>query len=144
MSLSPMREFHDQLNRLFSEWPLASRTGEWWGQEGSKRWLPPIEVSERDNDVLLKAEIPGIRPEDIHVDVEDNTVVISGETREEQREEKGSVFHSELRYGNFYRRVPLGTRVSPDRAEATCKNGVLTIQIPKAPEAGQRRIPVKT
>lgn len=99
---------------------------------------PSIDVKETDDEIILQADIPGVNREDLDITVEDNVVILKGETkRDETREEKG--YHlSERRYGSFYRTVPLPMEVKSDQATARYRNGVLELRVPKAETAKRR------
>ena len=101
----------------------------------SPRWrglqFPMVNVKQSDQDVIVTADIPGIKEEDINIEVGDTFVDISGERKEETNKEDGDYFHQEVRYGSFARRVPLPTEVKSDKADATIKDGQLLIKIPR-------------
>jgi len=107
---------------------------------GSAGW----ELSETDDEVRVKAELPGMDGEDIEVFIDENNLVIRGE-RKEQKEEKKRNFHvSEMSYGRFSRSIPLPAEVDADQAKTKFKRGVLTLKLPKTDRAREdrKRIPV--
>lgn len=131
----------EAMNRLFEEsfvWPWPERLVP--GRVGSV----PLDVYETEDTVVVKAALPGIKPEDVDITVRENTLVIKGEAKaaEEVREE--NYLRRELRYGAFSREVSLPTMVRADRAEAMCENGILTIKLPKAEEVKPKTIKIKT
>ena len=93
--------------------------------------FPMINVKQSDKEVTLTADIPGIKEEDVNIEVGDTFVDISGERKEEVKKEEEGYFHQEVRYGSFARRIPLPTEVKADKAEATVKDGQLKLVIPK-------------
>lgn len=101
----------------------------------SPRWrgiqFPMVNVKQSDKDVVVTADIPGIKEEDVNIEVGDTFVDISGERKEETKHEDEGFVHQEVRYGSFARRVPLPTEVKADKADATIKDGQLRITIPK-------------
>lgn len=99
---------------------------------------PSIDLRETENEVILQADLPGVNREDLDVTVDENVVIIKGESkRDEIREGKG--YHlTERRYGSFHRTVPLPVEVKADQATARYRNGVLEVRIPKAETAKQR------
>jgi len=99
---------------------------------------PSIDLKETEQEIILHADIPGVNQEDLDITVDENLVILKGETKREQnREEKG--YHlMERRYGSFYRTIPLPIEVKPDQAVAHYKNGVLELRIPKAETVGRR------
>jgi len=111
---------------------LASRAGV----------LPRLDLSESDNEITVRAELPGVKPEDIHVEVTGNVLRLSGEKTEEHSEQSGDTRWSECQYGSFSRMVQLPTAVDADKVDAAFKDGVLTITLPKHPEARPKRVEV--
>jgi HSP20 family protein len=93
-------------------------------------WVPQIETEQRDGRLMVKVDLPGAEPEDIEVDIDDNTLVVSGERRQEQTERRGDVQIRERVYGRFYRAIPLPEGADTSRVEAQLKNGELDIEIP--------------
>lgn len=112
------------------------------------RWLerqagthPSVEVAERADHVLVRADVPGVKPDDIEVRVTRDAVTLRGEVKAEVRDERDGYFHSERRYGSFFRTVPLPVPVHAAGATAHYRHGVLEITIPKAQDdeaAGHR------
>ena len=110
-----------------------------WG--GSQ--LPAIDIAEKDNEFVVKMEVPGCRAEDVDISVHGNILTISGEKKqEEERKEKG-YYYSERSYGSFRRDLTLASEVPPGKIEATCKDGVLTITVPKTEKAKPVKVKVK-
>jgi HSP20 family protein len=103
-----------------------------------------LDVYETENDVVINAAIPGIKPEDIDIAITGDTVSIKGELKQETKVEKANYYRQERRYGAFSRAVSLPVPISADKAEATFKDGVLTLTIPKAEEAKPKTIKIKT
>jgi len=100
----------------------------------------PIDVRETENDYVIHASLPGIRPDDVQITVHGDTLTIRGDVKNEE-EKQGEHWHiRERRSGTFQRSLSLGAPVSSDRAEATFENGVLTLTLPKAEEAKPRQI----
>lgn len=98
---------------------------------------PKIDIVDRDSEVLVKAEVPGVAKADLQVSVSDNTVTIKGETRQEEKEEKGDYFRREMRRGSFSRTVTLPCTVDGTKAKAQFKEGILELTLPKV-EASKR------
>jgi HSP20 family molecular chaperone IbpA len=105
------------------------------------RW-PPIEVFERDHRVVIRAEMPGMRREDVKVRVEDDSLVIEGERKEDREARHEGRFESEWSYGRFARRVRLPAEVDPDQVTARFDNGVLEVTL-NVPAASRREIPIE-
>ncbi len=106
---------------------------------------PEADVVETENDIRVMVEIPGFRPEDVNIEVEDNVLSVSGEKRAVQtKESKQYKWHlSERRFGRFARSFILPRGVEQDQIEAHCENGVLHITVPKSETARRRRIEVR-
>jgi HSP20 family protein len=102
-----------------------------------------LDVHENDNQYVITADIPGVKEEDIEIQLHDDVLTISVETRYEKREEKGAVLLQERRYGKFSRSLRFPVNVNGDAIEADYNNGVLTVTIPKAEEVKPRRITIK-
>ena len=124
-----MRRFSEDMDRAFSGGAL--------GFGGRGLWSPAIDVSEREGNLIVHADLPGLNKEDVKVDVTDDSLTIQGE-RKREHEEKGQGFHrSERSYGSFYRSIPLPPGANTGEARAKFENGVLEISIP-VPAARQR------
>jgi len=109
---------------------------------GYKAW-PAIDVAEEENAIVVRAEVPGCKAEDIDISVYGNTLTISGEKKlEEEKKEKG-YYYVESTYGSFRRELTLATDVDQSKVEATCKDGVLSITLPKAASAKAVKVKVK-
>jgi HSP20 family protein len=103
-----------------------------------------VDVYETDNEIVVKADVPGVEPEDLEVYCTEDGVVLRGESRREQGRDEGGWHRTERRYGRFERQIPLPPGARPDDAQANFRNGVLELKIPKSEEARQRvrRIPI--
>lgn len=93
---------------------------------------PALDVYQTPNEVVVKAALPGLKPEDISIDITGETLTIRGESKAEQKIKKEDYLYQERRYGAFSRSVALPSGLKPDKAEATMEDGVLTLTIPKA------------
>jgi HSP20 family protein len=100
----------------------------------------PLDVTTTANELLIEASLPGIKPEDVEITVENGTLTISGKTAEERRAEEGSYLVQEIRRGTFSRSLTLPNGLEPDKASATFEHGVLTLRIPKAEQVKPRQI----
>ncbi|QIA26570.1 Hsp20/alpha crystallin family protein [Thermaerobacter sp. PB12/4term] len=119
----------------------------WRAFDGEADWAfgqrPSVDVTDAGDKVVVEAEMPGVEPEDIQLDVYEDRVVIRSETRRETRNEGDGYYLMERRFGRFHRVVPLPERVNPEGAQARCRNGVLRVEIPKLQDQGRgRRVPV--
>lgn len=136
-----IQRMHEDLDRMMSEFfgPPARA-------EGAERWTPAMEVEETDSEWILRFELPGVEPEDIDVSVADQVLTVRAQVeREAERRERG-FYRSERHYGRYERSVTLPRGSLPEQARASYRNGLLTIHVPKSPEARERvrRIPVET
>jgi HSP20 family protein len=107
------------------------------------RVWPAIDVAENENAVVVRAEVPGMKPEEIDISVYGNTLTISGEKKEAKEEHGDGFYHVESSYGSFRREVLLPTDVEEGKIEAVCKDGVLSITLPKAEKNKAVKVQVK-
>ena len=111
---------------------------------GRTAWSPTIEVREQNGNYVVRADLPGLKPEDVKVEATDAGLTIEGERKLESKEDKGGVHRSEIQYGYFARVIPLPDGANVDRATAKFENGVLEITIPvPQQETAKRQIPVE-
>lgn len=111
-------------------------------EEGERVFAPVVDVYETDQELVVKAELPGVKKENVEVSIRDNALHIRGEKKEE-KEEKTETYHRVERvYGRFERVVPLPTDVKVESAKAEFKDGVLEIRIPKAEGAKEKKIEI--
>jgi len=109
---------------------------------GYKAW-PAIDVAEEEDTILVRAEVPGCKADDINISVHDNVLTISGEKKlSEEKKEKG-YYHVESSYGSFKRELTLPTDVDQSKIDATCKNGVLSVILPKVEKAKPIKVKIK-
>ena len=101
-------------------------------------WAPKVDVRQRGNELVISADLPGVRPSDIAVEVTEDAVIISGQRDEEKVEDSGDVYKVERKFGAFFREIPLPQGAIVDQARATFKDGVLEISVP-APAAQASR-----
>ena len=128
--------FSNRLSRVFgSAWDTPEFTG---------AWIPAVSVEEAADELLLTAELPGMREEDVTVGIENNILTIRGEKREAREEgDEGHRYHVwERRYGSFQRAFTLPSSIQADAIHAEFDAGVLTVRMPKAPEAKGRTIEI--
>jgi HSP20 family protein len=136
-----MREFQDRINQLFDEtlgrFPVSR-------EESFERiWSPPVDIYENQDNIVLKAELPGMKKEDVSIEVKDNVLTLKGERKQEQETKKENYYRIERAYGKFSRSFTLPSTVKVDDVKATYKDGVLEITLPKVEEAKAKAIPIK-
>jgi HSP20 family protein len=138
----PFREMEEMLDPYSktSDWPF--RGGRSLNTKGSD-WAPRVDISETDAEFCIKAEVPGIKKEDVTINIEDHVLSLHGENKRE-KEEKGEKYHRiERYYGSFSRSFSLPENVDEEKIEAKFKDGLLTLTIPKTEVAKAKTIEVK-
>ncbi len=142
--IDAMRRMSDEMDhtfdRILSSWgfpPLfgSRRQG---GEQAVALWAPRIEVFQKDDQFVIRAELPGLKKDDVEVNITDDAVTIQGQRRDEHEHQEGGFYHTERSYGSFYRSIPLPEGVIGDRADASFENGVLEIRIPSPPAEVRR------
>jgi HSP20 family protein len=108
------------------------------GLQRSETWMPRIEAGQKGDAFIVRADLPGLRKEDVDVEVTENAISIRGERREEREEEREGYWRSEREYGQFHRTIPLPEGVIVDNAQATFRDGVLEVSMPCAPSQANR------
>lgn len=141
-ALSPFDEMERMMDRLFVDFaqrgflsPLTwrGRMADWEPQ------IPRVDVLEREDEVLVRAELPGVQKEGLDVAVRDNTLSIKADMQQEEEEEEGDYYRRELRRGAISRMLALPTEVDGSKAKATFKDGILELTLPKAEHARAHR-----
>jgi HSP20 family protein len=125
-----MRPFH-------MAWPT-------WGEMGASldARVPKVDVIDREGEVVVRAEVPGVEKDDLDVSVSDNAVTIKGKTKREEKEEKGDYYHCEISSAAFARTVPLPSNVDSEKVTARFKDGVLELTMPKVEKAKRRSVKI--
>jgi len=133
------RMFEDFLGRrLRSVWPER-----WWPTTGMEIPTPVVDLYEEKDDIVVKAELPGMEKDNIEVNLLDNRLTIKGEKKKEEEVKREGYYRSERSYGSFVRSLELPSEVQTDKIKAAFKNGVLEIRLPKTEEAKKRETKVK-
>lgn len=130
------REMEDLFGRFTREWP-------WPRWLAEREWTPAVDMVDRKDEVLMRVDLPGLEQKDIEVRIEDGTLTIRGERKEEREEKEASYYCSERWAGLFARSLTLPPGVETDKVKATFRNGVLEIHLPKAPEAKGKAVEIK-
>ncbi len=136
--LAPRVTPFDVFNQAFSQFLRSEGDA----QESTRTWAPAVDILETTEAYVVKAEIPGVAKDAVHVTVENNVLTLKGERKLEKDDVKESYHRIERTYGAFARSFTLPTRVDNDRVEAKFDQGVLTITVPKAAEAKPKRIEI--
>lgn len=130
-----MRRMTEEMGRGFFGAPSSDSGG----------WIPAVEVSQRGGNYTVSAELPGIDPKDVKVEVTGDAIVLEGQRESQKNEERGGLHVSERRYGSFYRSIPLPEGANAEQARARFENGMLEITVPVQEQNAQRRqIPIES
>lgn len=144
---SIMRRMMEDMDRMFFDFAGGGLPDTWSGAAGAERgtWAPQIETFRRGDQLVVRADLPGMKKENLNVEVEDDTLLISGERQDEFKEERDDFYRSERSYGRFFRALPLPEGIDPNSAKAEFKDGVLEVSmpVPKEPQRESRRIDIK-
>lgn len=137
----PLLSLHREVNRLFDDVFRGFGVPAFAGLDGAAGW-PHVELGETDKEIRVTAELPGLDEKDVEITVEDGALTLRGEKRSEVEDKDRG--YTERSYGRFERRIGLPQGVDRDHADATFRNGVLTVTLPKTEAANEnvRRIPV--
>jgi HSP20 family protein len=104
---------------------------------------PAIDISENENEIAVTAEVPGCKAEDVDISVNGNMLTISGEKKQQQEKKEKGYYHYERYYGGFRREITLPAEVETDKIEAVCKDGVLSVKLPKAEKTKAFKVKIK-
>jgi HSP20 family protein len=135
-----MRRLHDMVDRVMEDAILGRRQ-----QEDVLEGVAPVDIYQTDDDIVVEAAMPGVKPDDIDISITGDTLTIRGKVSEEREEGgEGRQYHlRERRFGHFYRSLRLPSSLDADKAEAEFDNGVLKLRLPKAETAKPKTITVK-
>jgi HSP20 family protein len=137
----PFRDMDDMFNSFFADtlrrFPMPAGFGGNGGKT-AREWAPLADVSENDGEYVIKAEVPEVRKEDVSVTVHDGVLTLSGERKQEQREENERMHRVERFYGSFARRFALPENADEQGIRAECRDGVIVIHIPKQKQVEQQ------
>jgi HSP20 family protein len=139
-ALSTLRSDMDRLFDAFVREPFGALD---WSFGSSGAWSPAVDLAESDTEYTVRAELPGLDPDDLNVSVTENQLTLSGEKRETSEKKEEGYYHSESRYGSFCRSIPLPGAIDSSQVDAEYKNGVLTVHLAKSPENTPKHIDVK-
>ena len=139
----PFREMERMRREMDRLWDSFFEERPRLRMEEAGEWMPSLDLSETDNDIIVKADLPGIDPKDIDISLANDVLTIKGEKKQE-REEKDENYHIiERSYGSFTRSLRLPRDVQSDKISASYKNGVLKVVLPKSEEAKAKEIKIK-
>ncbi|MDF1535546.1 MAG: Hsp20/alpha crystallin family protein [bacterium] len=132
-----LRGLQDEMNRLFTD--FFGETSE----KGMAAMTPALDLVETRDAIQVRVELPGVRKDEVEISLKDDVLIIKGEKKEEKEEKTENRYYMERSYGSFARAVTLPARVKEDKIKASYKDGVLTIDLPKAEEAKAKEIKVQ-
>jgi len=141
--LAPVRRLRDELDHLFDNFLAEGRDGFDRLLAPVTGWGPAVDITEDDQSITVKAEMPGVEPKEIDLQVSGDLLTISGEKKEEHEEKRSGYYHVERRFGSFQRTVRLPGEVDTEKVEAEYRNGILTVKMNRAPGQVRKRITVK-
>lgn len=146
-AISPFEEMDRLMESFFPRQWLRPFRWEMptWSELGAPLEMkaPRVDVIDRDNEIVVKAEIPGVKKEDLDVSMTDDTVTIKGSTRHEEKQEKGNYYRCEISRGSFSRTVALPGNVDTDKANAVFNDGILELTIPKVEKSKRKSVTIK-
>lgn len=135
----PMARLRREIDRLFElPWEEANRD---WGFHGG--WAPSVDIYESNDELIVKAELPGMKKEEIELTVHEGTLTISGERKHQRTQEEVQASRAERYFGRFQRTVSLNKPIDLNEVKATYRDGILTIELPKREEAKPKQIAIK-
>ena len=134
-----LRGLQDEMNRLFSSTFSRGSDEQMFGGA----WTPSVDIFENKDNIVLEAELPGMKPEDVNISIENNVLTISGERKFEKKSDGDNFHRVERGYGSFTRSFTLPPTVSSENATAEFENGILHLTLAKREEAKPRRIEIK-
>jgi len=134
---TPFLEPFEDMDKMFSDF-MPTVSGRQTG------FMPAVDIYEDKNNVIVETQLAGVDPEKVDISIENDVLIIKGESEKKREVEEKNYYRKEIRRGGFYRSVPLPAHVLGEKASAEAVDGVLKISIPKAPEAKPKMIKIKT
>jgi HSP20 family protein len=133
------REMGDLFGRFFQDWPGAGLA------ERGRVWAPAVDMIDRPDEVVVRADLPGLEQKDVDVTIQEGILTIRGERKAEREEKKEEedYYYSERTFGTFIRTMPLPPGVDPEKVKATFKNGILEVHLQKTKESKSKKIEIK-
>ncbi|MBX3232125.1 MAG: Hsp20/alpha crystallin family protein [Labilithrix sp.] len=136
-----VRRMMEDMDRIFGGW--GGGLSSWDEREDMARaWHPQVEVFQRGEDLVVRADLPGLESKDVDVELDDDGITIKGERRAEHEETKEGIFHSERSYGSFRRRIPLPSGIVASDCDALFQNGVLEVTL-KLPKIASHKVQIR-
>src|ERR671917_49582 len=136
----PFRELRQMQENMDRMWRSFGQEG---GEAGNvENWAIPLDVVQQEDNIIVKASVPGVKPEDIDVSIENDVLTIKGQTREEREHQEGNYLMRERRSGSFYRALRLPDTLDSDQAQSHYEHGVLSITFPRLESKRARRLQI--
>jgi len=140
---SPLATLRSEVDRLFESFLREPFGGIDWPFGSERGWAPTVDIAEDEKEYTVRAELPGLDPEDLEVSISGGHLILAGEKKESTERQGKDFYHTESRFGAFHRTIPLPDAVDPESVEAEYANGVLVVHLKKSPAAAAKRIDVK-
>ena len=140
-----MRRLTNEMDRIFEDFEIRRPFALIKPEVRAAEWTPAIEVLEKEGKLIVRAELPGLKKEDVKIEMTEDYLILQGERREEREEKEKGFIRTERLYGTFFRQLPLPEFAKPDLAKAVFKDGILEIEVPvevRKPVAA-RRLPIE-
>jgi HSP20 family protein len=137
-----LQSFQDEMNRIFNQFFRGGN-----GEEvdwGVRTWTPPVDIYETNDALVIKAELPGVSKDDVSIEVHQNTLILRGQRQHEAEVKEEHYHRAERAYGTFQRSFVLPAMVDQNKVQATFKDGVLELHLPKSEAAKPRRIAINS
>ncbi len=140
----PLRDIvsiQDEMNQLFDNF-FGGRVPRRWLKAEEGLWTPNVDVSETKDEIVVTAEMPGMKKEDIKLSVQDNVITLSGEKKSEEEKKDANFYRLERSFGSFCRSFTLPTPVEAEKIKANFKDGILKVTLPKSEKVKPKEIPI--
>lgn len=136
-----LQRFADDVDRMFEDFGMPRALSPWSGtaERGGAAWAPAIDVVQKDDQLVIRADVPGMKKDDLSIELAENVITIQGERKSDREEERGGVYRRERSYGSFCRVVPLPEGAITEQAKASFRDGVLEITLPVPPATTKSR-----
>jgi HSP20 family protein len=129
-------DLRDEIDKMFNDFGIVGDSGEGY-------WTPSVDISEEPDKLIMTVELPGVDKKDVKISLHENVLTIEGQKVRQTEEQKDKYYRCERSYGKFSRSFTLPTKVVADKIDASYKDGVLTVTLPKVEEAQPRQIQIK-
>ena len=136
-----LMSLQDRMNRLFHESYRSQTSEDDWALGGT--WAPAVDIYEQENNIVIKAELPGVDPKDVDIRLDNNILTIKGERKARQEHQQGDYFQQEVCSGAFARTITLPEGVNADEVKARYHDGVLEISMPAPASVASKKVPIE-